>query len=545
MRKIARVAVYLVAFLALPAGVGFVFLQLAIASYVSPSPPSQQLVAAHSSAAPALDPRRPTVAVVLGIDITEVADALAPYAVFQRSDAFNVVMVAEERRPVALTGGLDLLPHYSFAELDALGGTGPAVIVVPNVPNVSANEKLRLWLQRHARAGSLVMSVCSGAQMLAATGLVDGQPVTTHWGDIARIERQYPAPTWVRGQRYIDNGRVVSTAGILSGIDGSLHIIDRLSGRKLALEVARQIHYTDVRYLDDTAMEQFEVGPSDAIVLLNAGFLWERTTLGVALYDGMDEMALAAVYDTFPIADRLISVGSMGAPVTSKHGLNLLARRAPGAWSHFDQMLVPGPKGLPIAWLAPFSLTYTSTSEQDFPFGKAIQDLALRHDLPTARFAAKRLEYRMTPTGERGRSWWKMAVVYRAFLLGILGVCLVRGIERLLRRRRDRSGSGMNALHEEVLKQELDSARALMGHGKLDEASLHLERAHILGQAQVRWHVLSHWLMLKIAIRRRQGFAATGQVVRIVLGVIGSAVGRIPTGNTGGSGVSMFCPYAH
>jgi Protein of unknown function (DUF3703) len=98
----------------------------------------------------------------------------------------------------------------------------------------------------------------------------------------------------------------------------------------------------------------------------------------------------------------------------------------------------------------------------------------------------------------------------------------------------------MNALHEKVLKHEVRLAGELMDRGNLDGAFVHLERAHILGQTHVRWHVLSHWLMLKVAIRRHQGIGAMGQAVRIVLGAIGSAVGRVPTGNTGGSEVSMF-----
>jgi len=99
---------------------------------------------------------------------------------------------------------------------------------------------------------------------------------------------------------------------------------------------------------------------------------------------------------------------------------------------------------------------------------------------------------------------------------------------------------GMNATHEQLLKQEVRLARELIEAGNLNEAQLHLERSHVLGQAHVRWHVLSHWLMLKIAIRRHQAIAAVGQAVRIVLGAIGSAVGRVPLGNPGGSDVSMF-----
>jgi hypothetical protein len=88
----------------------------------------------------------------------------------------------------------------------------------------------------------------------------------------------------------------------------------------------------------------------------------------------------------------------------------------------------------------------------------------------------------------------------------------------------------MNAAHESALRQEVRLARELMERGDFDGAFLRLERAHNLGQAHVRWHVLAHWLMLEVAIRRHQGIAALGQAVRIVLGAIGSAVGRVPTG---------------
>jgi hypothetical protein len=98
----------------------------------------------------------------------------------------------------------------------------------------------------------------------------------------------------------------------------------------------------------------------------------------------------------------------------------------------------------------------------------------------------------------------------------------------------------MNERHQKVLQEEVLLATELTERGNLEGAFRHLERVHVLGQKNVRWHVLAHWLMLKIAIRRGEGLMAIGQAARIVLGAIGSAVGRIPTGNTGGSDVSMF-----
>jgi hypothetical protein len=98
----------------------------------------------------------------------------------------------------------------------------------------------------------------------------------------------------------------------------------------------------------------------------------------------------------------------------------------------------------------------------------------------------------------------------------------------------------MNAAHQELLSRELSTARRLIRDAKYQDAFRHLERAHILGQAQPRWHVVSHWLMLKVALHRGEMSAALGQAIRMVLGALGSIIGRVPIGNTGGSDVSMF-----
>ena len=98
----------------------------------------------------------------------------------------------------------------------------------------------------------------------------------------------------------------------------------------------------------------------------------------------------------------------------------------------------------------------------------------------------------------------------------------------------------MNAAHRKALEEEFALANLLMRQRRDEEAFTHLQRAHVLGQEYVGPHVRSHWLMLKIAARRRDPVAVFGQALRIVLGGLGSAIGKVPTGNTGGSEVSMF-----
>jgi hypothetical protein len=98
----------------------------------------------------------------------------------------------------------------------------------------------------------------------------------------------------------------------------------------------------------------------------------------------------------------------------------------------------------------------------------------------------------------------------------------------------------MNARHRNAFEGEMARARELRGARRLEEALAHLERAHVLGQRHVVPHVRVHASMLALAVRQRDAAGAWGQLVRMVLGALGSAVGRVPIGNTGGSDISMF-----
>ena len=98
----------------------------------------------------------------------------------------------------------------------------------------------------------------------------------------------------------------------------------------------------------------------------------------------------------------------------------------------------------------------------------------------------------------------------------------------------------MNSIQRSAFNSEITQAKSLIASGDLGACFAHLERAHVIGQAYVMPHVTSHWLMFQVELRRQRFAAALGQVIRIVLGALGSAVGAVPTGNTGGTNISMF-----
>jgi len=98
----------------------------------------------------------------------------------------------------------------------------------------------------------------------------------------------------------------------------------------------------------------------------------------------------------------------------------------------------------------------------------------------------------------------------------------------------------MQSVRKLAFVAELSQARGLLAEGQREAAFVHLERAHVLGQLEVLPHVQVHWLMFNVEVSRRRTWAALGQLLRMLLGGLGSAVGLVPLGNTGGSDISMF-----
>lgn len=429
-----------------------------------PHPAPQPLASSEVSlpAVPRHDPTKPTVAIILGADLTEITDALGPYEIFSRAGTFNVYTTAAQRRPTLLSptllpGGVRILPHYSLAELDALlGGKPPAIVVVPNIPNIadSENQPLIAWMKRQARAGSLMHSWCTGAMALAQAGILDGLTATAHWGDLSRLAQRYPQVEWVRGVRWVDHGQVITSAGITSGIDASLRVLSKIVGQDIAERVAAELRYPNLRFSREPAVTAYATRPADAIILANLSFRLRRQQIGVALYDGVDEMDLTGLYDAYAgsAAADLHTVTASSSAVRTAHGLVLLSSltvsgtTASGSSARIrdlDRIIVPGRNAAmhgaevsgALRSLAPaLEQTYVHAADDHrFSLEPVIEDLARRADLPTARFALRRLEYRSDTIRLEGSAvpW---SILPLALGLGSLGSFIVLALGAILRR---------------------------------------------------------------------------------------------------------------
>jgi len=179
-------------------------------------------------------------------DDAEVLDFAGPFEVFSTAarlagpEAPQVLLLAEEPRPLRARGGFSVIPHHSIADHPALD----VLVVAGGVHGPQLHRTVVLaWLRGVAGQARIVASVCTGVFLLAEAGLLDGLSVTTHWEDVDALRAAYPGLQVIEGRRWVDEGRFVSSGGISAGIDMSLHLVSRLFGPELAQRTARQMEF--------------------------------------------------------------------------------------------------------------------------------------------------------------------------------------------------------------------------------------------------------------------------------------------------------------
>jgi transcriptional regulator GlxA family with amidase domain len=178
-------------------------------------------------------------------DGVEILDFGGPGEVFAAArnggeHAFNVYTVAADAEPILSQGFITITPQYTIADCPT-----PDIIVLPggDQRQSAADPRVIGWLQGVSEQAEVVMSVCTGAMLLSRAGLLDGKEATTWYGAIERLRDATPKATIHADTRFVDNGQIVTTAGVSAGIDGALHVVARLLGMDAAQNAARYMEY--------------------------------------------------------------------------------------------------------------------------------------------------------------------------------------------------------------------------------------------------------------------------------------------------------------
>jgi transcriptional regulator GlxA family with amidase domain len=191
---------------------------------------------------------------ILIFENVEVLDFAGPFEVFSRvrlspgvdsrrseeSAPFSVFTVARSLGSIRTTGGLEIVPRYSFADAPRID-----LVVIPGGFGTRAlleDREVLDWIRSTAARCKLVTSVCTGSLLLAKAGLLERHHATTHWGALDLLQSLSTGIEVERELRVVDDG-VVTSAGVASGIDMSFLIVEKLFGRTVADETAKYIEY--------------------------------------------------------------------------------------------------------------------------------------------------------------------------------------------------------------------------------------------------------------------------------------------------------------
>lgn len=193
---------------------------------------------------------------ILIFDDVEVLDFAGPFEVFSvtgkrdGTDPFNVYLVSEHNQPILARNHFSVNPHYTLQNCPV-----PHILLVPGGGGYTAegqplgtrremhNPVILDWVQAQASQSELLLSVCTGALILAQAELLDGLTITTHHGAIEALKAIAPRSEVRAEERVIDNGKTILSAGISAGIDMSLHVVAKLLGKDQAIETAAYMEY--------------------------------------------------------------------------------------------------------------------------------------------------------------------------------------------------------------------------------------------------------------------------------------------------------------
>ena len=184
---------------------------------------------------------------ILLFDDVEVLDFAGPFEVFavanelHQADAFHTFTLTLKPGTVRARNGLKILPDFTLENCPT-----PQVIVIPGGAGTRPlmhMPALHEWLRVKSRAAEVVMSVCTGSLILGRAGLLDGLRATTHHHTFAELRLAAPNTEVVETERFIDNGKVITSAGISAGIDASLYVVARLLGEDAATRTAEYMEY--------------------------------------------------------------------------------------------------------------------------------------------------------------------------------------------------------------------------------------------------------------------------------------------------------------
>jgi transcriptional regulator GlxA family with amidase domain len=189
-----------------------------------------------------------------------IIDFCGPWEVFRDvmvsggDHPFRLYTVSDKTDPITAGGGMKIVPNYTFANAPA-----PKVVVIP--AQSKASEAMLKWIRESTKSTDVTMSVCTGAFVLAKTGLLSGKSATTFHAAFNSFAMEFPDIKLKRGARFVEDGNLASAGGLSSGIDLALRVVERYYGRDVAQKTAYNMEYQGQGWMNADSNQVYAAMP--------------------------------------------------------------------------------------------------------------------------------------------------------------------------------------------------------------------------------------------------------------------------------------------
>lgn len=318
---------------------------------------------------------RPLVTVIADSAGAETTDFIVPYGVLKDSGVADVRSLSTGPGTIQLFRALKIVADETTSQFDVDVPAGADIVIVPAQLHPES-PILKSWLQRQSAHGATIVSICEGARVLAAAGLLKGKRATTHWYAMHDLESTYPETKWIRDRRYVQDGRIISTTGVSASVPISLALVEAIGGHATALRTAQRIGARDWKPTHRTA--DFGMTLRDYVYAISGlVFFWNHETLANPVVEGEDEISLALRVDAWERSFRttIVTTHKNRTPIVSRHGLKII----PDAELQAGRARVPVHNGSAMAQL-----------------DASLGDMQLRYGSEADHLARLGLEYSMS-----------------------------------------------------------------------------------------------------------------------------------------------------
>jgi len=439
-----RKAIYTFGFLLPPLFIGVLFAlsylsEILILPESPPLDPADQKVLLKI---PSINPQKKTAWILLSERGTQITDALLAFSELSKPDSpFQVFFVAPKKEPLPLTGGLSVIPHFSY-----LNAPPPDLIVIPSLIAVDKSPYVEFFKQNHF---PLIVALGEGVQLLGISGLLENKTATTHFYAFKKMKTLFPKTNWTLKKPWVQDGNIITSTGLLTtplAIQRAIELINHPT------TAPQTITYSETPFL----FPEQKINFSDLRTLFwNAAYHWRREERALWMENGVAEDDLAVMIDPVlrTFRTRLVIVAEHLSPIFSKNGATLIPQLALKDLPSVDSL-----------WIAPISSSDSLTDSSFSPRWKQFQNIfsqkakttltltdtkkevfeqiAANNGLSTVHVVAKMMAPPQNPTL---LTQWKKATQYRSFdwmpwlricALSLGGLLLVWGFERRILRRK-------------------------------------------------------------------------------------------------------------